>query len=325
MVQTLTAERATSSDLRVRPLQEKDLPAADRVMRVAFGTFLGMPNPATFMGDAGFVRTRWRADPSAAFGLELEGECVGSNFATNWGSFGFFGPLTVRPDLWDRGLGQRLIEPVMACFERWGTRHAGLFTFAHSQKHVGLYHKFGFAPQFLTAIMSKPVGVTARGLRWTRFSQLPANERATTLRACREVTDALYEGLDVGSEVRAVADQGLGDTVLLHDDGGITGLAVCHCGPGTEAGSGVCFVKFGAVRPGPRAPSEFRRLIEACEAFAAGESLSRLAAGVNTARHEAYRQMLAFGFRTDIQGVAMQKPNEPGYNRPGVYAIDDWR
>jgi hypothetical protein len=47
--------------------------------------------------------------------------------------------------------------------------------------------------------------------------------------------------------------------------------------------------------------------------------------GVNTARHEAYQKMLAHGFRTDLHGVAMQRPNEPGYNRPGVYLIDDWR
>jgi hypothetical protein len=31
------------------------------------------------------------------------------------------------------------------------------------------------------------------------------------------------------------------------------------------------------------------------------------------------------GFRTDIQGVAMQRSNDPGYSRPGVYIIDDWR
>ncbi len=36
-----------------------------------------------------------------------------------------------------------------------GTQHAGLFTFAHSQKHVGLYQRFGFWPRFLTALMSK--------------------------------------------------------------------------------------------------------------------------------------------------------------------------
>jgi len=26
-----------------------------------------------------------------------------------------------------------------------------------------------------------------------------------------------------------------------------------------------------------------------------------------------------------MQGVVMSRPNEAGYNRPGVYLIDDWR
>jgi hypothetical protein len=42
-------------------------------------------------------------------------------------------------------------------------------------------------------------------------------------------------------------------------------------------------------------------------------------------RHEAYRAMRKLGFRTDIQGVAMQRSNDPGYHVPGVYIIDDWR
>jgi hypothetical protein len=42
-------------------------------------------------------------------------------------------------------------------------------------------------------------------------------------------------------------------------------------------------------------------------------------------RHEAYRALLTRGFRTDLQAVAMHKPNEPGYNRSEVYVIDDWR
>lgn len=315
----------TTLDICVRPLQENDLSAADHIMRLAFGTFLGLPEPTAFLGDAGYVRTRWRADPSAAFGAEVGGKFVGSNFATNWGSVGFFGPLTIRPDLWDRGVGRRLMEPIMECFDKWGTKHAGLFTFAHSQKHVGLYQKFGFWPRFLTAVMSKPVGQTGGESQWTRFSEAPEDEWEAMFLACREVTDAIYEGLDVGPEVRAIAEQGLGDTVLLWDDGGLAGLAVCHCGPGTEAGSGTCYVKFGAVRPRPTAGQDFDRLLNACEEMAAETGLSRLAAGVNTARHEAYRQMLERGFRTDLQGVAMQRPNEPGYNRPGVYLIDDWR
>ena len=58
-------------DISVRPLQESDLPAADHIMRLAFGTFLGFPEPAAFMGDASYVRTRWLAGPTSAFGAEV--------------------------------------------------------------------------------------------------------------------------------------------------------------------------------------------------------------------------------------------------------------
>jgi hypothetical protein len=35
--------------------------------------------------------------------------------------------------------------------------------------------------------------------------------------------------------------------------------------------------------------------------------------------------MHAHGFKTIIQGIAMHRPNEPGYSRPGLYVLDDWR
>src|SRR5690348_9940015 len=50
---------------------------ADRVFRVAFGTFLGVPEPRKFFGDAEFVRTRWHADNDAAFAAVREGRLVG--------------------------------------------------------------------------------------------------------------------------------------------------------------------------------------------------------------------------------------------------------
>jgi hypothetical protein len=43
----------------------------------------------------------------------------------------------------------------------------------------------------------------------------------------------------------------------------------------------------------------------------------------NMGRLEAYRALLARGFRTDIQGVTMHRSNGPGYSQPGVYIIDD--
>ncbi len=53
--------------------------------------------------------------------------------------------------------------------------------------------------------------------------------------------------------------------------------------------------------------------------------MSGLLAGVNTSHHDAYGQMIARGFRTQITGIAMHKPNEAGFARPDVFVLNDWR
>jgi len=329
IVQPATAQQSAAPlDVSVHPLAAGDLVAADRIFRLAFGTFLGLPDPATFGGDVDYIRTRWHADPSAAFGAYVDGDVVGSNIATRWGSVGFFGPLTVRPDLWDRGIGKRLMEPVVACFEQWGTRHAGLFTFPESQKHISLYQRFGFWPRFLTALMSRPVApapASDASVDTNRLSAVPPNTANAMAAACAEITDAIYAGLDVSPEIRSVAAQQLGDTVIVSRGDRLAGFAVCHCGAGSEAGSGTCYIKFAAVRPSPTTAADFDRLLGACEALAHERGAVRLATGVNTARHEAYAQLMNRGFRTDRQGLAMERPNDAGYNRPGVFVLDDWR
>lgn len=317
-----TPERA---NVTIRPLREEDLPAADRVMRLAFGTFLGMPDPIQFMGDADYVRTRWLADPTAALAAEVMGKLVGTNFATRWGSVGFFGPLTILPDLWGRGIAQRLLGPTIDLFDRWGVTHAGLFTFAESAKHVSLYQKFGFWPRFLTALMEQPVTAYSGSVAWTRFSELPESEKPSCLRACRELTNTIYEGLDVQREIRAVDDQHLGDTVLTWDSSRLAGFAVCHAGAGTEAGSGKCYIKFGAVRSGTNSAQEFQRLLAASHEFAASRGVKLLTAGMNLSHQDAYHEMLHAGFRSTRQGVVMERDAKPGYNRPEVFLIDDWR
>src|SRR5688572_7867862 len=145
----------TTADVRIRPLEEADLGEADRIMRLAFGTFLGLPDPGSFMGDADYVRTRWAADPTCALAAEADGRLVGTNFVTRWGSVGFFGPLTVDPSLWDQGVARALLDATMPIFDGWGVTHAGLFTFPGSPKHVALYQSYGFLPRFLTPVLAK--------------------------------------------------------------------------------------------------------------------------------------------------------------------------
>ena len=311
----------------IRALAEADLPEARRILQVAFGTFLGAPDPEHFWSDLDYVYGRFGAEHTAAFTAEGDdGAVVGSNFATRWGSVGFFGPLTTRPDLWDSGIGQRLVAAACDQFEAWRVRHAGLFTFAQSAKHVGLYGKYGFHPRFLTAIMTAPAAAQTTAGTALRYSALPEGQRQEAENACRELTEELYDGLDLGGEIRTVAARRLGDTALLWDqDSRLAGFAVCHWGPASEAGEGCCYAKFGAVRPGPLTAERFAALLDACAGLARDAGMPNVLAGVNLAREEAYQQMRTRGFRTMIQGVTMHRPNEPGYSVPRLFVLDDWR
>ncbi len=319
----MSVQQRKADAVTIEPLQEKDLNEADRIFHLAFGTFVGLPDPSAFGAGSDYIRTRWKTHPHAFFAAKVDDQVIGSNFATDWGSVGFFGPLTIDPSYWDRGVGQRLLEPIMDCFSRWETKHAGLYTFAQSAKHVGLYQKFGFWPRFLTAIMT--LKVNAVGNPKAVFRKFSAVEKSQALADCREMTDEIYPGLDLSREIRAIADQQLGDTILLDGTSRVEGLAVCHCGEGTEAGPDTCYIKFGAVRSGAGAAERFDQLLMACEQLAAARGLSRLVGGVNLSRIEAFQRMRAAGFRTEFQGVAMHRPNEEGYSRSGIFAIDDWR
>jgi predicted N-acetyltransferase YhbS len=319
-----STDAVSARTVEVRPMRAEDVEVADRIMRVAFGTFLGMPEPASFMGDAAYIWHRFVAAPGGAVVAEAGGEVIGSNLGTCWGSFGFFGPLTVRPDFWDAGVGRRLVAPVMEWLEKEGAKHFGIFTFAASPKHVALYQRFSFWPRFLTALMSKPV-VGGGGAEPMRFSDLDEDEKHEALEASRGLTEEILAGLDLRGEITHVLQHELGETLFVWSESGLESFAICHCGPRTEGGSQTCYVKFAATRGENGAEERFARLLECIETHAASRAMERIVAGMSTARHEAYQCLLARGFRTDVQGVTMQRPNAAAHHRPGVFVIEDLR
>ena len=309
-----------------RPLTEADLSEAQRIVRRAFGTFLGVSDLDNFWTDFDYIYGRHGCEHTASFAVDAEdGTLAGSNFATRWGSVGFFGPLSIRPELWDKGLAQPLVAAVSEAFEGWGLSHAGLCTFPHSTKHIHLYRKFGFHPRFLTPVLAGPARPGALP-EHSRYSALAADARSAAEDASFALTDSLYDGLDLRGEIRTAAAKGLGDTLLLWDGPSrLGGVAVCHWGPASEAGANCLFIKFGAVRGGLGAGERFDKLLDAAGALAASAGMEKVLAGVNSAREEAYTQMLRRGFRAVMNVVTMHRPNEAGYSRPGVYALDDWR
>jgi GNAT superfamily N-acetyltransferase len=313
-----------TKSVKVRPLKEHELEEADRIVRVAFGTFLGVPNPLEFMGDRNFMAPRWRSAHVKVIAAHDGDRLIGSNVITRWGSFGFFGPLTILPEYWGRGVAQRLLDFTMTIFDKWGVRHTGLFTFPHSAKHVGLYQKFGYWPGYLTAIMTRTPEPNAAQVAPTLLSALKKSEREQAIQACARLTHKIDKGLDLTGEIKAVLAQHVGDVGLTYTRAALDGFAICLTGPGSEGGEKVCYIKFAAARPGTGAGDRFDKLLAASDAFAASRGAT-IEGGVNLAREDAFRRMRSHGYRALMQGVAMQRPHAPGHNRSDAYVIDDWR
>ena len=309
--------------IRIRPLEERDFVEANRILRVAFGTFQGEDPTRLFPGRES-ISTRWRANPGCALAAEVDGRLIATNIAANWGSFGYFGPLTVLPEYWDQKVAQALLEPTMGLFDRWNIAHRGLFTFPQSPKHIHLYEKFGFRAGHLTAIFRKAVSERPQ-VTFEKLSTLSKDGQKASIEACGALTGELLEGLDLRVEIHAVLSQGLGDVCLIHEGATLAGFAVCHLGAGTDAGDGACYVKFGAALPSANAEHSFRRLVEAAEALATDTGLGYVTLGVNMGRRRAYDRISQSGYRTEILGVAMETHPERSTHRPDVYLIDDWR
>ncbi|MEW8979330.1 MAG: GNAT family N-acetyltransferase [Symbiobacterium sp.] len=306
---------------QVRKMTAADLPAVDHVFRLSLGTFNGLEDPLSFSGDAAVVRCRHQLYPEWALVAEAEGRVVGSNFISRWGSLGLFGPLTVHPSLWNRGIGRALLDETMARFAEMGVTQRGIFTFARDTKHITLYGRYGYYPQYLHLVMGRTLPPAGVGGPVATYGGLAAAERAGVLAEALRLTDLLLPGLDLTREIEVVDAQGWGDTVLLLDGDRLRGFAVCHAGAGTEAGSDTLYVKFGAARD----DRSFAALIDACEGLAAARGMGQVLTGVNMAREPVYRALLNRGYRALIPGLCMQSPNCPGYNRPDAFVIDDWR
>jgi len=91
------------------------------------------------------------------------------------------------------------------------------------------------------------------GGRWSRYSELAEADRRPVEAACREVTEALYEGLDLGAEIRTVAARGLGDTLLLWaGTSRLAGFAVCHGGRRVRPAKAGVSSNLARCRRGPR-------------------------------------------------------------------------
>jgi GNAT superfamily N-acetyltransferase len=359
---------AKNRQIQIGALREDELEQAGHIVRLAFGTFLGLPNPLEFMGDRDFLSPRWRSRNARVLAAREDGKLIGTNVATRWGSFAFFGPLTVLPDYWNRRVAQQLMAATVKVIDRWGVRRSGLFTFPHSAKHVGLYQKFDYWPGSLTALMrhaplSQLAATSKKASEPVFLSALSKSDCDQAIKACAKLAGGIQKGLDLSEEIRSVLAQRIGEVPLIFGrralhrfrscsiqkpmnpsgsffkkeppcseiqnryidcETGLDSFAVCMHGAGSEGGAKTLYIKFAAARAGSGSREKFDRLLDAVEALALKQH-AEVEAGISLACRDAYKRMIARGYRATTLGVAMQRPHGDGFNRAGSYVINDWR
>lgn len=178
----------------------------------------------------------WRyAIEDAADGALLwrddEDGIVAFNMVHCSGTEGWMGPLAVHPQRQGGGLGKEVVRAGVDWLRARGARTIGLETMPRTMDNIGFYSKLGFLPQRLTITLTLEASAGRTPLL---LSAVPASDKGKVLKACRALTARIAGGADYTREIETTDRLAIGDTILLREDGRISGFALCHTVPLVE-------------------------------------------------------------------------------------------
>jgi N-acetylglutamate synthase-like GNAT family acetyltransferase len=260
---------------------------------------------------------------------------VGAALAVTWGTVGILGPIAVLTNYQNQTIGQQLVRAAQEFFEENKAALHGCVTYPTSPKHLFLFHKFGYRPKALTAVMSRAIDRTPpratavkpgkTGLAVRRFSALEETKKKATLARIHRITNAICRGLDLSKEVEIVDGLALGDTLLLERGRDLAGFAIYHTPGVSEAPAGALYVKFLAIDPRQRKVEHLAEFVAAVEALGQELGVQRVILPVYSRYWLAYNTLVQNGYAIDFTMVRMQRGKQEDYEDPTHLVLDDWR
>jgi predicted N-acetyltransferase YhbS len=327
--------------VQIRRVRKGDLSKIRDVMEQAFGDFLERQlgtRPRQAFGGAQYVHHRWLMEPWGCFVAEEDSsKIVGAALAVTWGSVGVLGPVAVLTNYHNQTIGQQLIRAAQDFFDENKATLHGCVTYPTSAKHLYLYHKFGYRPRHLTAVMSRTIDRNAARvatavskpakapLAVRRFSTLEEAKKKAALVRIHKITNAICRGLDLAKEIEIVDGLALGDTLLLERGRDLVGFAICHTPGVSEAPSGALYVKFLAIDPGQRKPEHLEQFVTMVEALGQELGVQRVILPVYSRYWIAYNLLVQCGYQIDFTMIRMQRGKPEEYENPADLVLDDWR
>jgi predicted N-acetyltransferase YhbS len=326
--------------VQVRRVRKGDLAKVKDVLEQSFGDFLERQlgtRPRQAFNGAQYVHHRWLMEPWGCFVAEEDSaKIVGAALAVTWGTLGLLGPVAVLTHYHNQRIAQQLMRAVQEFFDENKATIHGAVTYPTSAKHLALFHKFGYRPKALTAVMSRaldrsggrpvaPKPPLKSALTVRRYSTLEETRKKTALGRFHRLTNGLCRGLDLSKEVEIVDGLALGDTLLLERGGELVGFAIYHTPGVSEAPTGSLYVKFLAVDRRHRKVEHLEQFVTAIEELAQEQGIARVILPVYLRYWLAYSTLVKCGYQVDFTMVRMQKGKPEDYEDPADLLLDDWR
>ena len=303
---------------------ERDIEALNRVFADAFtdryrrdgliGVRVPQLNPLVWryaLLDAGDGALVWRDEHEdiAAF-----------NVAHLAGAEGWMGPLAVRPDRQSTGVGKTIVRTAADWLIDRGITTLGLETMPRTPENIGFYARLGFIPGYLTVTLTNEIATRGHPAP-VLLSRRSDDEKEAAMAAGRRLVSDLISGIDFSREILLTAELGLGDTSLVDGDAGLDAMAVWHSAPlaDSRARDEVRVLKLAA-----RDDAAFDAAIGAVEAAAAKAGIRRIAVRCQTKYAEAFRRLIARGYRVRWTDLRMTYENYPERHAAQGVLFSNW-
>lgn len=221
------------------------------------------------------------------------------------------GPLAVRTDRQEMGIGRIIVSAAVEWLQREGATTIGLETMPRTVENIGFYGRLGFVPRHLTVTMTGEASRRRVAGGAVLLGRLAEGERDQLLERCRTRVGLSAPGYDFTREAELTQALGLGDTVVLERDGAITGFAIWHSAPLAAERHAE---ELRVLKVFADSDRTFDRLLLTLEGLAAREQLPRVAIRTQTAFAGAYRALTARGYRvrwTDLRMTLEGRPEAP--------------
>jgi hypothetical protein len=175
--------------------------------------------------------------------------------------------------------------------------------------NIGFYSRLGFVPGHLTLTMTREVQ-RARGGQppYVLLGGLAPGERGAWLAEIAALVRALAPGYDFSREIQLTLDLVLGNVVMVRRDGRLAAFALCHSAPLAESGTRE---ELRVLKVAATGTESLVEALDAVAAWAASQSVRRVAVRCQTAYREAYQALIKSEFRVRWSDLRMTLAGYP--------------